>query len=207
MEKMDNEKGLECFVAMWFGSDDDSRAEMDQLYDVVIKPAVQQHGLVSYHVGRDLGADRLDVDILAAIDRAVLVVVALTHDEQTGFRGSVVFEAGYAYKTKPVVWMCRNDIANTVPFDMRQFRQIRWVGNKLTQARDDLAGVIGDRIRSRQKEKADHEVTLLISESWKKMMLWNPDRSLFGPRSGTIITRDERDLRSFWTFVTTSLHG
>ena len=148
-----NNKLPECFVAMWFGSDSSSKAEMDQLYDLVIEPAIQQQDLSPYHVGKDLRASKLDDAILEAIDRAVLVVVDLTHDPETGLRGSVVFEAGYAYKTKPVIWMCRDDLADSAPFDIRQFRQIRWNRNKLVAAREQLTNVIGERIDERQTHK------------------------------------------------------
>ena len=159
MNEMSGIKRPECFVAMWFGADSDSEAEMNQLYELVIKPAIEQQELLPYHVGKDLKADKLDEAILEAIDRATLVVVDLTHDPKTGLRGSVVFEAGYAYKTKPVIWMCRDDLADSAPFDIRQFRQIRWNRNKLVEARDQLAKVIGERIDARQVHKADHEIS------------------------------------------------
>ena len=168
---MDNDNKLpECFVAMWFGSDSNSEAEMDQLYDLVIKPAIEEQGLFPYHVGRDFGANKLDDAILEAIDRAVLVVVDLTHNRNTGLRGSVVFEAGYAYRTKPVIWMCRDDLANAAPFDIRQFRQIRWDRNKLIEARKQLATVIGERIKERQTQKIDHELSRFITDRWNRIM-------------------------------------
>ena len=155
---------------MWFGSDNDSEAEMNQLYELVIKPAIEQQGLLPYHVGRDLGADKLDDAILEAIDRAVLVVVDLTHDPKTGLRGSVIFEAGYAYRAKPIIWMCRDDLADSTPFDIRQFRQIRWNRNRLAEAQNQLADVIGERIDERQPGRADHELSRLIATKWNNIM-------------------------------------
>lgn len=35
----------QCFAAMWFGADEDSVDEMNQLFDMVIKPAIEHHGL------------------------------------------------------------------------------------------------------------------------------------------------------------------
>lgn len=151
---MSEETGTSCFVAMWFGSDDDdSKAQMDQLYDVVIEPAVRANNLSAYHVGRDLSADRLDTTILKHIDQSSVVVVDLTHDPETGFRGSVVFEAGYAYKSKPVVWMCRADLADKTFFDIQPLRQIRWHPNRLMEAKNELSAVIGERLRVYQKDK------------------------------------------------------
>ena len=48
---MDEKAVTECFVAMWFGSNKDSRDEMDQLYDLVIEPAIEHHNFKPYHVG------------------------------------------------------------------------------------------------------------------------------------------------------------
>ena len=160
----------ECFVAMWFGSDNDSEDEMNQLYELVIKPAIEEQGLSPYQVGKDPKADKLDEAILGGIDRAVLVVVDLTHDPNTGWRGNVVFEAGYAYQTKPIIWMCRDDLADSTPFDFRQFRQIRWNRNRLTEAKKQLADVIGKRIGALQISKADHEISRLIAAEWGKIM-------------------------------------
>ena len=90
---------------MWFGSNAESRDEMNQLFDVVIKPAIEPHDLKAYRVDRDPAADKLDDTILNEIDRSDLVVVDLTHDRAMGLRGSVIFEAGYAYRMKPVIWL------------------------------------------------------------------------------------------------------
>ena len=165
-------KPAECFVAMWFGSDSESKSQMDQLFEMVIAPAIRQHGLEPYHVGRDHGADRLDVEILTAIDRSVLVVADLTHNPKKGLRGSVIFEAGYAYKTKPVVWMCREDIANTpniIPFDIQQFRQIRWSINRIKEAKIELVKVIGRRFLTRQRDRSSHEISHVITNTWHEM--------------------------------------
>ena len=163
-------KQPECFVAMWFGSDNDSKAEMDQLYELVIEPAIKQQGLSPYHVGRDLGADKLDDVILEAIDRAFLVVVDLTHDPKTGLRGSVVFEAGYAYQRKPIVWMCRDDLADSTPFDIRQFRQIRWNRNRINDAQRELGEVIAERLSALHVQKEYHEISRLIATTWERIM-------------------------------------
>ena len=183
-------KQPECFVAMWFGvANSDSEAEMNQLYDLVIKPAIEQQGLLPYQVGKDLKADKLDDAILEAIDRAVLVVVDLTHDRKTGWRSNVVFEAGYAYKRKPIIWMCRDDIADSTPFDIRQFRQIRWNRNKLTEGQKQLADVIGERIGERQASKADHEISRLVTTKWGEIMSTTEDISL--PAGGGVVSHEQ----------------
>ena len=195
MTSMDDRHRPECFVAMWFGSDEDSRAEMDQLFEIVIGPAVRSHNLVPYRVDRDLGADRLDTDILAAIDRSVLVVADLTHDPKTGLRGSVIFEAGYAYKTKSVVWMCRSNLSDSVPFDMRQFRQIRWDPNRLKVAEKELARVIAERFRVRQQERADHEIARFITCGWNQMSHMQDFRAVGMPDEPNVTKDQQRMLR------------
>ena len=160
---------------MWFGSDEDSKAEMDQLYTLVIKPAIENCNLRAYQIGRDLSADKLDDEILSSIDRSIMVIVDLTHDPTTGLRGSVIFEAGYAYHRKPVIWMCRDDLADSTPFDVRQFRQLRWNRNRLSQATVELSKVITKRIEERSIKKKEHELSKYISSEWRKLILVDKD--------------------------------
>ena len=164
------EKRPECFVAMWFGSDRDSADEMDQLYELAIKPAIESFNFKPYQVGKDDRANKLFNDILNAIDRAHFVIADLTHPPKTGLRGSVLFEAGYAFPSKPVIWMCREDVAGEcTPFDAVQLRQIRWNKNRLKEAKEKLQNVIKARIKERGKQHADHELKRLFSETWKKI--------------------------------------
>ena len=168
---MTDKTDVECFVAMWFGSDNDSKDEMNQLYELVIRPAIEHHNFIPYHVGKDSGADKLDETIFNAIDRATFVVVDLTHDPSSGLRGNVLFEAGYAYQRKPIIWMCREDLAeNRMPFDIRQFRQIRWSGHRLLEAKKELVEVIESRISERGKQLENHEIRRLVSETWNQII-------------------------------------
>ena len=155
---------------MWFGSDTDSVDEMEQLYEMVIKPAIESFNFIPYQVGKDDRADMLLDDILNAIDRAHFVIVDLTHSPETGLRGSVLFEAGYAYRSKPVIWMCREDLAEKcTPFDAVQLRQVRWNKNRLKEAQNKLKNVIKARIKERGKQRANHEIKRLCSETWKNI--------------------------------------
>ena len=155
-----------CFTAMWFGSDEDSKDEMNQLFDIVIKLAVEHHGLKPYRVDHDHAVEKIDETVLVEIDKSDLMVVDLTHDLETGLRGSVIFEAGYAYHAMPVIWMCREVLVDQIPFDIRQFKQIRWNLHKLLDAKLELKDVIGARIRERGKKTETHEVKRLISKRW-----------------------------------------
>ena len=66
--------------------------------------------------------------------------------------------------------MCRDDLADSAPFDIRQFRQIRWNRNRLVKAKKHLSTVIGERIDERQVRRADHEVSRLITAKWNQIM-------------------------------------
>ncbi len=133
---------------------------MNQLFEVVIKPAVEKHDLFAYRVNEDPSVDKIDEAILVEIDRSVLMIVDLTHDPKSGLRGSVIFEAGYGYQNqnKPLIWMCREDLTKNIPFDIRQFRQIRWNANKLVAARKQLEESIRLRLRHRGEERERHEL-------------------------------------------------
>ena len=187
----------QCFVAMWFGSNKECSDEMNQLYDIVIKPAVEQHNLNSYRVDQDPGVDKLDETILNEIDKSDLVIADLTHDPETGLRGSVIFEAGYAYREKPVIWMCRKDVANNTPFDIRQFKQIRWSSNKLLDAKQILIDVIRTRFRERVKQSDTHEVRRLIANMWRNI---ESAQDIPSPTGGEVITADQIRFVQFQEF-------
>ena len=151
---------IRCFVAMWFGEDETSRSEMDQLFDLVIKPALDDCDVDAYRVDRDPSTEKIDDKIIEELDRCNLVVVDLTHGPETGLRGSVIFEAGYARgRQKPIIWMCRKDLANKTPFDIRQFKQIRWDLRKLANAKADLVEAATAKVRE-IRERISEERTV-----------------------------------------------
>ena len=137
---------IQCFVAMWLGDDESSRNEMNQLYDFVIQPALAASGIDAYRVDRDPSTDKIDDRIREKLDACDMVLVDLTHNPETGIRGSVIYEAGYAHGSeKPTIWMCREDLASNTPFDIRQFRQVRWNLRKLKAAADELTEIAAAR--------------------------------------------------------------
>ena len=74
--------------------------------------------------------------------------------------------------------MCRDDLADSTPFDFRQFRQIRWNRNRLNEAKKKLSDVIGERIGERQISKADHEISRLITNKWGEIISVTADITL-----------------------------
>ena len=161
----------QCFIAMWFGSDTESIDQMNQLFELVIKPAVEKHNMFAYRIDQDASVNKIDEAILAEINRSVMMIVDLTHDRETGLRGSVIFEAGYGYQNadKPLIWMCRKDLGDDIPFDIRQFRQIRWDVNKLIDARKSLEEAIRLRLKERGKERERHELWGEFSRTKKRI--------------------------------------
>ena len=139
-------EGIRCFVAMWLGDDESSRNEMNQLYDLVIQPALAASGIEAYRVDRDPSTDKIDDRIREQLNVCHMVLVELTHNPETGIRGSVLYEAGYAHGSeKPTIWMCREDLASSTPFDVRQFKQVRWNLRNLKAAANELTEVAAAR--------------------------------------------------------------
>ena len=115
-------------------------------------------------------ADKLDETILNAIERATFVIVDLTHDPATGLRGSVLFEAGYAYRLKPVIWMCPKTLQKAVrPLTFGNLNKLGGAACRLQAAKRELVNVIEGRIIERGKRRENHEVRRLILETWKKI--------------------------------------
>ena len=100
----------------------------------------------------------------------------------------MIFEAGYAYRMKPVIWLCREDVVDYTPFDIRQFKQIRWSSYRLLDAKQALAEAIGARFRERVKKRGSHEVKRVIADMWKKL---EKAEDIPSPTGGPVITADQ----------------
>lgn len=114
----------QVFVAMWF---DDSTAP---LFDEGIKLAIKETGYVPYIVNRDPSVNKIDEAIVAAIRESRFMVADFTHGND-GVRGSVYFEAGFAYGLgMEVIHTCRQDLISRVHFDTRQYNHYGWTKPK-----------------------------------------------------------------------------
>jgi nucleoside 2-deoxyribosyltransferase len=89
---------LHCFVAMAFGHTD-----ADAVYDSVRK-ALKPIGIMTCRVDRIEHNDDIDKRIIAEIEAADFVLADLTYA-----RPSVYFEAGYAQRSIPVIYIARQD--------------------------------------------------------------------------------------------------
>ena len=112
----------QAFVAMWF---DES---MDDAFNRGIEPAVKNAGYKAFKISDKPDVDKIDDEIIGEIRRSRFLVADFTHGDG-GARGSVYYEAGFAYGLGlPVVRSCRKDIVdrNELHFDVRQHYHVVW---------------------------------------------------------------------------------
>jgi nucleoside 2-deoxyribosyltransferase len=104
------------FIAMWFND------EMQGARMLGLEPGIRDAGYRPHRVDDAEHVDRIDDRILADIRRSLFIVADLT-----GHRGGVYYEAGFARGLdKPVFYTCREDHADRIHFDIRQFNCIIW---------------------------------------------------------------------------------
>lgn len=128
-----------AFVAMWFDP------SVGRLYDDGIEPAIEQAGYSAYVVNRDPSVNKIDDAIIAAIRDSRFMVADFTHGGD-GVRGSVYFEAGFAYGIEiPVIHTCRADQIEGLHFDTRQYNHIDWAEPKdvVERLRDAIVARVG----------------------------------------------------------------
>lgn len=129
-----------AFVAMWF---DES---MNEAWDRGIAPAIRDAGYDSVRIDQREHVNKIDDEIIAEIRRARFVVADFTHGD-TGARGGVYYEAGFAHGLGiPVIFSCRKDNLDEVHFDTRQYNHIVWEtsGDLRNQLTKRIAAVLGD---------------------------------------------------------------
>ena len=128
------------FVAMWF---DDSLVEA---WELGICPAIREAGYEPFRIDQHEHIDRIDDLIIAEIRRARFVVADFTQGE-TGARGGVYYEAGFAHGLDiPVIFTCQEKSIEHLHFDTRQYNHIVWSDSYdlKEQLSNRIAAVIGD---------------------------------------------------------------
>jgi nucleoside 2-deoxyribosyltransferase len=124
----------QAFVAMWF---DDS---MKDAYEKGIAPAIRDAGYEPLRIDKKDHNNKIDDEIIAEIRRSRFVVADFTQGD-TGARGGVYYEAGFAHGHGiPVIFTCMEDIIGKVHFDTRQYNHITW------KTPDDLRQSLARRI-------------------------------------------------------------
>lgn len=130
----------QVFVAMWF---DES---MKDGYENGIEPAIREAGYEPLRIDQKEHNNKIDDEIIAEIKRSRFLIADFTQGE-TGARGGVYYEAGFAHGLNiPVIFTCKKDAIDSVHFDTRQYNHIIWENSKdlRTRLAQRISAVIGD---------------------------------------------------------------
>jgi hypothetical protein len=118
----------QAFVAIWFDS------SMDDAYENGIRPAIEGAGYAPLRIDKKEFFGKVDDEIIAEIRKSRFVVADFSHGGD-GVRGSVYFEAGFAYGLGiPVIYLCHE--GSTLAFDTNHYPHIMW--NDTTELREQL---------------------------------------------------------------------
>ena len=129
-----------AFVAMWL---DDS---MNDVWAHGFKKAIDEAGYEPVRIDEQEHVEKIDDAIIAEIQRARFVVADFTYGE-SGARGSVYYEAGFAHGLNiPVIFSCRKDLIKKIHFDTRQYNHIEWTEPEelREKLKNRIAAQIGD---------------------------------------------------------------
>lgn len=96
-----------CFVAIRYGE-----PQTDKVYERLIEPTLKQEALIPIRIDRVEHNDNIDARIILEIEGCDLALADLTFA-----RPSVYFEAGYAERRIPVIYICRKDHFTPKPED------------------------------------------------------------------------------------------
>jgi len=121
---------------------------MDKAWEEGFEPGIKKTGYEPVRIDQKQHVNKIDDEIIAEIRRARFVVADFTQDE-TGARGGVYYEAGFAHGLGiSVIFTCREDWLKKIHFDIRQYNCIRWKDNDLEKLQKDLANritaILGD---------------------------------------------------------------
>lgn len=99
-----NEDSQKGFCAMWFSDD------TKELWSKGIGPGINSAGYQPFRVDKHEHVNKIDDEILASIRSSKFCVADFTHGDNSGVRGGVYFEAGFALGLgRQVIWTCRED--------------------------------------------------------------------------------------------------
>ena len=133
LEKQQN-WSRQAFVAMWFNE------EAMAAWEYGLMPGIRDAGYEPYRIDLRDDVNKIDEEIILEIRKSRFVVADLTHGKD-GARGSVFYEAGFAHALEiPVIFTCREDLKDKIPFDTRQYHHTFW------ETPDDLREALTKRI-------------------------------------------------------------
>ena len=100
----------ECFVIQPY-----DKGKFDKRYHDILKPAIEECGLIPYRVDEDYCAEIPVEAINAGLKRCQIVIAEVTTNNP-----NVWFELGYALALdKPVILLCSDERKGKTPFDVR----------------------------------------------------------------------------------------
>ena len=135
-----NANSKQAFVAMWLSNDTSA------VFEKGIVPGVKAAGYEPYRVDKDPGVDKIDTAIWSEIRRSRFLVADVTHDEK-GHRASVYYEIGVAHDMGiPVIFTCRKDCMDELPFDTQQYKHYEWETGKEGALIGSLRAAITERV-------------------------------------------------------------
>ena len=109
-----------AFIAMWFDE------TLLAAWEKGIEPGIRDAGYEPVRIDRKDHNNKIDDEIVAEIRRAHFLVADFTQGD-TGARGGVYYEAGFAHGLNiPVIFTCREDAVDSLQFDTRQYNHITW---------------------------------------------------------------------------------
>jgi nucleoside 2-deoxyribosyltransferase len=144
----------EAFVAMWFPDRENEPEEyklMERVYEK-IEEALLDRGFENrpFRVDKQQHNEAIPDRIIANIRRSSIVVADVTHSLETGMRGGVYYEAGFAMGLgRPVIWTARKETG--LSFNTQGLNHIMWSPNDLEQLTSQLVA----RIEATVPERAE----------------------------------------------------
>ncbi len=137
--KTDSSRG---FMAMWFDQ------SMDKIWQEGFEPGIRKAGYEPVRIDQKQHVNKIDDEIIAEIRRSRFLVADFTQGE-TGARGGVYYEAGFAHGLGiPVIFTCREDCLGKIHFDIRQYNCIIWKEEDLETLQKNLTNritaILGD---------------------------------------------------------------
>ena len=135
-----NADSSKAFVAMWFDP------STHDAWEGGFKLAIREAGYEPMRIDQKEHVNKICDEIVAEIRRARFVVADFTHGD-SGVRGGVYYEAGFAHGLDiPIIFTCRADMLKEIHFDTRQFNHITWEDPEELKEKleNRIAAVIGD---------------------------------------------------------------
>lgn len=130
-------RGQQAFVAMWFDP------SMNEVYACGIKPAIEEAGYEARRIDHKEFVGGVVDEIVAEIRKSRFVVADFTTSRESGDRGGVYYEAGFAFGLGiPVIHTCREDCKKAVHFDTSHLNHLFW------EDTDDLREKLQNRIEA-----------------------------------------------------------